>query len=87
MGWQIDLYGAREWIERGGDSDEGQEAAQDTSAEADMFLAELPIPEGTLQLLDAAGYKTLLDIVDLDRDAFLAIEGVGAKGVPMPSSP
>ncbi|CAN5818015.1 hypothetical protein BH23GEM3_BH23GEM3_24730 [soil metagenome] len=80
IGWQIDLYGSREWLERGaeralfggGDADEGAE--YDTS---DFPLRDLEIAPATLAALEAAGYRTFYDVIDLDREDLLRIPAVG----------
>jgi hypothetical protein len=40
---------------------------------ADFPLNELELAEGTLAALEAAGYNTFLDIIDLEREDFLAV--------------
>ncbi len=76
IGWQIDLYGSREWLERGADA--ALFGAGESEYEvADFPLAELDeIGEDTLAALESAGYTTFFDIIDLERDDFLAVEGV-----------
>lgn len=75
IGWQLDLYSTREWLERGeelpvfADQDEQYETA-------DFPLDELDLPEPTLAALNAAGYTTFLDIIDLERGDFLKVEGL-----------
>jgi len=75
IGWQIDLYGSREWLERGAEfplfagSDDQYETA-------DFSLEELDLPEATLAALNTAGYNTFLDIIDLEREDFLKVEGL-----------
>lgn len=77
IGWQIDLFGSRDWMERGADmsifGDEAEEAAYET---ADFALSELSVDEATLAALQAAGYSSFLDIIDLERADLLAVEGV-----------
>jgi N utilization substance protein A len=75
IGWQIDLYGSREWLERGEDFPVfgGSEDQYET---ADFSLGELDLPEATLAALNAAGYNTFLDIVDLEKHDFLRVEGL-----------
>jgi transcription termination/antitermination protein NusA len=79
IGWQIDLYGSREWLERGADlalfgagPDEGEEIYE----MADFPLNELDLAPETLAALEGAGYSTFLAIIDLERDDLLAIPGV-----------
>ncbi|HSH44383.1 MAG TPA: transcription termination factor NusA [Longimicrobiales bacterium] len=75
IGWQIDLYGSREWLERGADAAlfGGGEEEYEVS---DFPLAELELEPETLAAMEGAGYTTFFDIIDLDREDFLAIEGV-----------
>jgi transcription termination/antitermination protein NusA len=78
IGWQIDLYGSREWLERGAD------AALFGGAEpeyelADFPLRELDLPIGTLAALETAGYTSFLDIIDLEREDLLRVAGISAE--------
>jgi transcription termination/antitermination protein NusA len=77
IGWQIDLFGSREWLERGAHQalfGSGEEE-YDTS---DFPLGELELPAATLAALEAAGYKTFYDIIDLEREDLLRIPAIGA---------
>ncbi len=77
IGWQIDLYGSREWLERGADAALfGPPPQEDGLETADFPLAELSLPEGSLAALNRAGYSTFLDIIDLSREDFLKVEGL-----------
>jgi N utilization substance protein A len=77
IGWQLDLYGSREWLEHGaeralfGGGDEGEFES------ADFPLNELDLPPATLAALQAAGYNTFYDIIDLDREDLLRIPAIG----------
>ena len=78
IGWQIDLYGSREWLER------GQEFSMFSSGDdqyetSDFALSELSIGAPTLAALNAAGYNTFLDIIDLDKGDFLRVEGLSEE--------
>ena len=77
IGWQIDLYGSREWIERGADVSLLTSTEEDQYETADFPLAELDLPTSTLGALSTAGYDTFLQIIDLERRDFLGIEGLG----------
>jgi N utilization substance protein A len=78
-GWKIDLYSSREWLERGGEGQlfaplpgegEGEEIA-------DVSLADIEgIPPATVAVLEAAGYRTLNDIIDLEREDYLRLPGI-----------
>ena len=76
IGWQIDLYGSREWLERGaGDSlfaPEGEEVYE----MADFPLSELDLGPNVLASLEKAGYTSFLHIIDLEAADLKAIEGV-----------
>ena len=80
IGWQIDLYGSREWVEKGEDLSllkEGSSA--DDYETSDFPLSELDLRPAILAALSEAGYDTFLQIIDLDRQEFLGIEGVGEE--------
>ncbi|MFP3947537.1 MAG: transcription termination factor NusA [Longimicrobiales bacterium] len=74
IGWQIDLYGSREWLDRGADLTLFGDSAPDSMEMADFPLEELDLSEDTLAALEAAGYHTFLDIIDLEREDFLQVE-------------
>lgn len=77
IGWQIDLYGSREWLERGADlSIFGDLPPGDAYETADFPLAELELAKSTLAALEAAGYHTFLDIIDLEKSEFLSVSGL-----------
>ena len=79
IGWQIDLYGSREWLEKGADLSLFSGRDEEQLEMADFPLAELDLSETTLAALEAAGYNTFLDIIDLERDEFLRIEGLSEQ--------
>ena len=78
-GWQIDLYSSREWLERGG---EGPLFAlppleEEESTVAQVALSELKgLSPELLGVLDAAGYRTLNDILDLEREDIGKLPGI-----------
>jgi N utilization substance protein A len=76
IGWQIDLYGSREWIDRGVDSSVAAASTEDQYETADFPLAELSLPQTTLAALAAAGYETFLQVIDMERRDFLGIPGL-----------
>ena len=78
IGWQIDLYGSREWLELGADlSLFKRESDDDVYETSDFALAELELTAETLGALEGAGYSTFLQIIEFDRAELLAIEGLG----------
>lgn len=78
ISWQIDLYGSREWLERGADAAlfGGPEPEYEV---ADFPLRELELPLGALAALEGAGYTSFLDIIDLDREDLLQVPGLTAE--------
>ena len=79
IGWQIDLYGSREWLEKGADLSLFGDRDEEQLEMADFPLRELDLAESTLAALEAAGYNTFLDIIDLERGDFLRIEGLSEE--------
>jgi N utilization substance protein A len=77
-GWKIDLYSSREWLERGG---EGPlftlPPLEEEEAVAQVALSELKgLSPEVLAILAAAGYRTLNDLLDLDRAAVDKVPGI-----------
>jgi N utilization substance protein A len=82
IGWQIDLYGSREWLEKGADLSLFGAREEDEQMEmADFPLSELDLPLFTLAALKAAGYNTFLDIIDLEREDLSQVEGLSATDI------
>jgi N utilization substance protein A len=80
IGWQIDLYGSREWVDKGEDLAAFTEGASDDQYETSDFpLSELALRPPVLAALSEAGYDTFLQIIDLERRDFLGIEGIGEE--------
>lgn len=77
IGWQIDLYGSREWLEKGADLSLFGAGPDEHYETADFPLSELELEASTLAALSTAGYDTFLQIIDLERADFLAIPGLG----------
>jgi len=76
-GWKIDLYSSREWLEKGGDQrlfaplpGEGEEMADVPLTELEGMTPEL------IALLEQGGYRTLNDIIDLEREDLLRLPGL-----------
>jgi len=74
-GWKIDLFSSREWMERGVET--GFAPLPGEEPEADVKLSEIEgMPPATVAVLEEAGYRTLNDIIDLDKDDFLKLPGI-----------
>jgi transcription termination/antitermination protein NusA len=78
-GWKIDIYSSREWLERS----EGPVFAplpEEKDVAADVKLSEIEgLPTATVAVLEEAGYRTLNDIIDLERDDFLRLPGIAPE--------
>ena len=77
IGWQIDLYGSREWMERGEDLSRLGVDEEEQFETSDFPLSELDLTPAALAALSEAGYHTFLQIIDLERRDFLEIPGIG----------
>jgi len=76
-GWKIDLYSSREWMERGGDSPLFAPLPGEEEAIADIKLSDIGgMSPATVAVLEEGGYRTLNDIIDLERDDFLRLPGI-----------
>ena len=78
IGWQIDLYSSREWMERGAKT-ELFGASTDEYEMADFPLSELEISPATLAALEASGYKTFVNIINMERKDLMRVPGIGAE--------
>jgi transcription termination/antitermination protein NusA len=77
-GWKIDLYSSREWMEKGGETPLFAPLPEDE--EADVPLNEIEgLETATVAVLAEAGYRTLNDILDLDRDDLLRLPGIAPE--------
>jgi N utilization substance protein A len=77
--WKIDLYSSREWLERGGDVPLFAPLPEEEEA-ADVKLSDIEgLPPATIAVLEAGGYKTLNDIIDLEREDFLKLAGIAPE--------
>lgn len=81
--WKIDLYSSREWLERGGDIPLFQplpEEAAPADEAADVKLSDIEgLPPATVAVLEAGGYSTLNDIIDLEKEDFLRLPGIAPE--------
>jgi N utilization substance protein A len=68
-GWKIDLYSSREWLERGGEGPLFAPLPPEDEAGMQVPLTELQgLSPELLAILNAAGYQTLADVLDLERE-------------------
>ena len=79
--WKIELYSSREWMERGSEQQifaplPGEEGAENVNPR----LTEIEgLEPATVAVLEEAGYKTLDDIIDLEREDFLRLAGIAPE--------
>jgi N utilization substance protein A len=74
-GWKIDLYSSREWLERGAEG--GIFAPLPGDEAADVRLSEIEgMPVATVAILEEGGYRTLNDIIDLEKEDFIKLPGI-----------
>jgi N utilization substance protein A len=77
-GWKIDLYSSREWLEKGGDIPLFAPLPDDEAA--DVPLSEIGgLVTATIAVLEAGGYRTLNDIIDLEREDLLKLPGIAPE--------
>lgn len=77
-GWKIDLYSSREWLERGGDIPLFAPLPEEDVA--DVPLSDIEgLATATVAVLEAGGYRTLNDIIDLEREDFLKLPGIAPE--------
>src|SRR5438093_2677353 len=68
-GWKVDLYSSREWMERGAEG--GIFAPLPGDEAADVKLSEIEgMAASTVAILEEAGFRTLNDIIDLEKEDF-----------------
>jgi N utilization substance protein A len=79
-GWKIDLYSSREWLERGGEGPLFAPLQPEDDLVADVLLNELKgMPADLVTVLEGAGMQSLRDVLDLERDDVLKLEGITAE--------
>jgi N utilization substance protein A len=79
-GWRIDLYSSREWMEKGGGEGQIFAPLPEEAGETDVRLSDITgMPPATVAVLEDAGYRTLNDIIDLEREDFLKLPGIAPE--------
>jgi N utilization substance protein A len=76
-GWKIDLYSSREWLERGVESPLFAPLPEESDEMADVRLSDIQgLPPATVAVLEEAGFRTLNDIIDIEREDLLKLPGI-----------
>jgi N utilization substance protein A len=79
-GWKIDLYSSREWLDRGGDAPLFAPLPEEADSAADVKLSEIEgMSPATVAVLEDGGYRTLNDIIDLEREDLLRLPGIAPE--------
>ncbi len=76
--WKIDLYSSREWLERAGEAPLFAPLPEERVEDAgDVKLTEIQgLEPATVAVLEEAGYRTLNDVIDLEREDLLRLPGI-----------
>jgi transcription termination/antitermination protein NusA len=77
--WKIDLYSSREWLERAGEQPLFAPLPEERGPDeaADVKLSEIQgLEPTTVAVLEEAGYRTLNDVIDLEREDLLRLPGI-----------
>jgi N utilization substance protein A len=78
--WKIELYSSREWMERGSEQQIFAPLPGETVDNVNPRLSEIEgLEPATVAVLEEAGYKTLDDIIDLEREDFLRLAGIAPE--------
>jgi N utilization substance protein A len=80
IGWEINLFGSREWLERGAEEalfGGGTAPAGEEYDSSDFPLRAIALAPATLAALEASGYTTFFDVIDLEREDLLRIPAIG----------
>jgi transcription termination/antitermination protein NusA len=79
-GWKIDLYSSREWLDRGGDAPLFAPLPEEADEAADVKLSEIEgMSPATVAVLEEGGFRTLNDIIDLERKDLLRLPGIAPE--------
>jgi transcription termination/antitermination protein NusA len=78
--WKIELYSSREWMERGSEQQIFAPLPGEGEENVNPRLAEIEgLEPATVAVLEEAGYRTLDDIIDLEKEDFLRLAGIAPE--------
>jgi len=81
-GWKIDLYSSREWLERGGEGPLFAPLPPEEEMVTHVPLTDLQgLSPELIAFLSNAGYQTLSDVLDLEREEVAKIPGMTPEAV------
>lgn len=79
IGWKIDLYSSREWMDRPGEGNAFAPLPGDDES-ANPLLSDIEgFAPATVAVLEEGGYRRLDDILDLEREDFLRLAGISPE--------
>ena len=78
--WKIELYSSREWMERGAEQQLFAPLPGEADEAVNPRLSEIAgLEAATIAVLEEAGYRTLDDVIDLEREDFLRLAGIAPE--------
>src|SRR5688572_316786 len=78
--WKIELYSSREWMERGSEQQIFAPLTGEGDENVNPRLSDIEgLAPATVAVLEEAGYRTLDDIIDLEREDFLRLAGIAPE--------
>jgi N utilization substance protein A len=78
--WKIELYSSREWMERGSEQQIFAPLPGEGEENVNPRLSEIEgLEPATVAVLEEAGYRTLDDVIDLEREDFLRLAGIAPE--------
>lgn len=79
-GWKIDLYSSREWLERGGEGPLFALPPLEEEVVTQVPLGEMKgLSPELVAILEAAGFRMLNDILDMEREDVMKVPGMTAE--------
>jgi transcription termination/antitermination protein NusA len=77
--WKIDLYSSREWVERAAEGPLFAPLAGEEGGVNPRLRDIDGLAPATVAVLEDAGYRTLDDVLDLEREDFLRLAGIAPE--------
>jgi N utilization substance protein A len=77
--WKIDLYSSREWVEKAAEGPIFAPLAGEEPGVNPRLREIEGLAPATVAVLEEAGYRTLDDVLDLEREDFLRLAGIAPE--------